>query len=241
MVCADRLQPLAHDAVREFGFVALAAQVAEIQMTQVGGNNLLGSVGGVGVGKMPVPAKDALLQFPRAARAVLKHLHVVIGFENEDVCVADALDDEFRHVAEVGDDANVARDGAKKKSDRVLRVVRNGKSVHCHVANLKTRTGGEDAGIEFCFERVFGGFERGAVAVNRNFQFRGDAVESLDMVGMFVRDQNAGQTFRRAPDARKPLADLARAQPSVNEDARFGSFEQGAIARRTAGENRKLD
>ena len=47
---------------------------------------------------------------------------------------------------------------------------------------------------------------------------------------MFVRDQDAGQTFRRASDAREALSDLARAKSGVDEDARLGSFQQGAIA-----------
>lgn len=191
VVCANRLQALIHDVVREFGFVALAAQVAEIQVAQVGGHDFLGGVGGVGIGKMSVPAQDSLLQFPRAARTVLKHLHVVIGFEDEDVRGADTFDDELGHVAEVGDDADVARDGVKKKTNRVLRVMRDGKSVHGHIADFETRAGREDVCIEFRFERVFGGFERGAVAVNGDFQFCRDAVESLDVVGMFVRSERA--------------------------------------------------
>ena len=40
---------------------------------------------------------------------------------------ADALDDQFGGVAEVGEKADVARAGAQEKTDRVAGVVRNGK------------------------------------------------------------------------------------------------------------------
>ena len=124
---ADVMELLGHDVLREFGLVAFAAQVREVKMPQPGGHDLRGGFGGGHVREMAVPAEDALLERPRTARTILQHLHVVVGFEDEDVRGADAVEHELGGMAEVGGKADVAARGAQKKSDRVLRVVRNGK------------------------------------------------------------------------------------------------------------------
>ena len=62
---------------------------------------------------MAVVAKNSLLEAPRTARAILKHLHVVIGFENEDVRGARAFNDQFCRMAEIGDERDVAGGGVE--------------------------------------------------------------------------------------------------------------------------------
>ena len=58
---------------------------------------------------------------------------------------------------------------------------------------------------------------------------------------MFVRDQDGGEIFRHPADGGEALADLARAEPGVHEDAGFIGFEVGAIAAGTAAENGEFD
>ena len=70
----DFLEAGGHDAVGEFGLVALAAQVREVKMLQLGGHDLRGGFGGGFVGQMAVAAEDALLEAPRTARTILQHL-----------------------------------------------------------------------------------------------------------------------------------------------------------------------
>ena len=82
-----------------------------------------GGFGGGDVREMSVASEDALLERPRAARTILQHLHVVIGFKDEDVRGADAVEHELGGVAEVGGEADVAAGRPQKKSDGVLRVV----------------------------------------------------------------------------------------------------------------------
>jgi hypothetical protein len=100
---------------------------------------LRGGFGGGDVREMAVAAEDALLERPRAARTILQHLHVVVGFEDEDVRGADAVEHEPGGVAEVGGEADVAARGAQKKSDGVLRVVRDGKGFDEDVGDSKLR------------------------------------------------------------------------------------------------------
>ena len=61
------------------------------------------------------------------------------------------------------------------------------------------------------------------------------------MVAVFVRDQDAGEIFRHATNVLKTLADLARAEPGIHEDAGFIGFDVGAIAAGSAAENGEFD
>ena len=146
---ANLVQAFAHDVTREFGAVAFAAEMGKVKMFQSGGHDLRGGFGSGIVRKMAVTAKDALLETPRAARTILQHLHVVIGFEHEDIRRTNALDDQFRHVAEVGDKTDVAGSGAQQKTNGILGVVRDGKSVHQQVADFKARASIEQMAVEF--------------------------------------------------------------------------------------------
>ena len=62
----------------------------------------------------------------------------------------------------------------------------------------------------------------------------------MDMIGMFMRDEDAAQAFRRASDGEQSLADLPSAQAGVDEQARLGGFQIGAIAAGTAAEKGEL-
>lgn len=53
-----------------FWCIAVAAEVNAIQMPEVGMQNLLQKIGGAFVGKMAVPAGDALLEMRRPKRIV---------------------------------------------------------------------------------------------------------------------------------------------------------------------------
>ena len=210
------MELLGHDVLREFGLVTFAAQVGEVKVAQPGGHDLRGGFGGGDVREMAVAAEDALLERPRAARTILQHLHVVVGFEDEDVRGADAVEHEPGRVAEVGREADVAAGGAQKKSDGVLRVMRNGKGFDQHVGDLKARAGGEQLPVDFRFESV-GVFQREigflapfvferpdgcvlrvAIAKNGNTKFIRDAEQSGDVVRVFVGDENGCEIFRRA-------------------------------------------
>ena len=46
MIGPNLLQTLTHDAMREIAAIALAAQVADVQMAQLGGHELFGRISG---------------------------------------------------------------------------------------------------------------------------------------------------------------------------------------------------
>ena len=110
---ADFLEAIVDDAMGQFGAVALAAEMAEIEVAQFGGHDFGDAIGGGFVGEMTVAAEDSLLEAPWAAGAFLQHFHVVIGFEYERVGGADTVDDEFGDVAEVGGETDFGSVGAQ--------------------------------------------------------------------------------------------------------------------------------
>src|SRR5206468_8878177 len=76
-----------------------------------------------------------------------------------------------------------------------------------------------------------------AVAVNWNAELRGEHGQTADMVEVLVRDENAMQIFRRAPNGQESLADLFAAETGIDQQAGFVRLEVGAVAIRTAAED----
>jgi hypothetical protein len=234
---ADMVELFGHDVMGEFGAITLAAQVGEVQVAQVGGHNLRDGFGGGFVREMAVPAKNALLERPRTVWAILKHLHVVVGFEHEDVRGACAFDDQLRHVAKISDEPEVAGSSVKQKTDGILGVMRDGEGVHEHIGNFEAGPGVKEPAIETGFEDAFKFIFRGAVAVNGDVEFLRDARESLNMVAVLMGNEDGGEIFRHAANGFKTLANLARAEPGIHKQPRLSSFDVGAIPAGTAAED----
>lgn len=68
---ADFLEALVDDAMGDFRAIAFAAEVAQIQVPQIGSHDLLDAIGGGFVRQMTVAPQDALLESPRSMRAFL--------------------------------------------------------------------------------------------------------------------------------------------------------------------------
>jgi hypothetical protein len=92
---------------------------------------------------MAVPAEDALLKAPGAARTILEHFDIVIGLNQEHVGSAHPLNHQARGVAEVGQNADIACRRLHQESNRVMGIVRNGKSLHKEVTELEAVACGE--------------------------------------------------------------------------------------------------
>src|SRR5688500_18440247 len=99
--------------------------MTEVNVIQVRVDNRLQRFGGGFVGEMAVTAGNSLLQTPRPARIVLKHLQVVIGFQDENVGGAHALANESRGVAEIGEKTDFVTARVQQKSNRIIRVMRD--------------------------------------------------------------------------------------------------------------------
>ena len=151
---ADVEKLFGHDVLSGFGGIAFAAKVRQIKLPQSCGHDMRDGLGGGDVGNVAVAAEDALFERPRAARTVLQHLHVVVGFEDEDVRMANAFEDQLGDVTKVGGKADIACTGVEDESNWILRVVREGKSLDVHIADFKACAGFEQPPVNFGFEGV---------------------------------------------------------------------------------------
>jgi len=178
-----------------FGRVAVAAEVNAIQMPEVWMQNLLQEISGAFVGKMAVPAGDALLEVRRAKRIVAQEIKVVIGFEQENFAFAHAIGNEAGAVAKIGEPADARGGGVNHKANRLNGVVRHGESFDGEVAHFKGMPGFENPKLKITFVNVpdfIGGM---AVAINRNAELGGQHAQAGDVVGMFMGDENAIEPF----------------------------------------------
>jgi len=117
----------------------------------------------------------------------------------------------------------------------------NGKRIDCHVAHLERGASAENAAVEFSLKLALDGFHGKAVAKYRNLQFGAEHGQALNVVAVFVRNEDAVETFRRAANSKEAIADLPAAKAGIDEQASFFSFQISAIARRTTAQNREFD
>lgn len=235
----DAAEGFADDGLGEGRAIAVAAEVAEVEVTQLGGHDFCGDLRGCVVGKVAVPAEDALLGGPGTAGVVLEHFHVVIRFEDEDVGGADAFDNEAGGVAEIGEEANIPGGRAQEEADGIVGIMRDAEGIDGDISELEGGAGGEEAEVEGRLELGLDDFLGQAVAVNGDVQPAGEHAEALGVVGMFVGDENSVQVFGRSPDTEESLTNLARAEAGINEQTGVVGLKIGAVPAGTAGEDGK--
>ena len=110
--------------------------MTKIKPAQGRGQNLFHNIGGGVVGEMAMSAENALLEAPGPAAVVLQHFDVMVGFQQEDVGLADALDDQLGGVAQVGQESDIAGGCADQEGGGVIGIMRHGEGVHRQVTDL---------------------------------------------------------------------------------------------------------
>ena len=120
--------------------------------------------------------------------------------------------------------------------------MRDGECFHRDFAEFKSSAGVEEtkiepSGLELEFDRLLGE----AIAVNGDGQFVAERTEAVGVVGMFVREENAAQTFGCATDLREAFADLFGTETGIDQETGVAGLEVGAIAVGTTAENRELN
>ena len=168
MRSSDAGEPLLDDPQRQFRPVALAAQVAEVEMPKVGRHDLLGRIRRGIVREVSMPAQDSLLEAPRPARAILQHFDIVVGFQHQGVGGPDSIQHQTIDVPKIGEKPKITRRRAQEKPNRILRVVRDGKCLDRDVPNLETGAGRENAARQAALELVLDSLVRRSVAIHRD-------------------------------------------------------------------------
>ena len=242
MGCAHRIELFLDDVPGQFRAIAIAAQVPEVHMLQIGRDQVGEEIGCRVVAEMAVAAHDPLLHAPGAADIVLKQFHIMVRFQHEDVGGPDAFHDQLCRVAEIGEETDSASARPQHKADWVISIVRHGKCFNSDRTNLEHCAGAEHAKIESGrLELKCDRFFREAIAKDRHGNLVAQGTEAVGMVGMLVGEENSGEAFRRPANLREPLANLLGAEPGVDQEPRIAGFEIRAITIRTAAQDRELN
>ena len=135
----------------QLGLIAVAAEVGAENVAQAVMKNALYKISGALVGKMAVLAENALLEAGRPVGVIPQHFQIVIGLEQQNLGVPQAVGGEPGDVAEVGEPANLRGGGVLHEADGVDGVVRHGKGLDAEVANFTAVAGLEQLELEFAF------------------------------------------------------------------------------------------
>jgi hypothetical protein len=131
-------------AGRQLRRIAIPAEMTEHDSLEFPGEQLFDHGGSGGVRQMAVARLDPLFYRPRPMRIGLQHFLVVVRLDHERVHFAQPLDHHLRRVSEIGDEPERALTGMKRVTDRIDRVMRNGKSLDMDIANREIRAGLEE-------------------------------------------------------------------------------------------------
>ncbi len=120
------------------------------------------------VGKMPVPAGDALLDRPRPLGVRREQGVVVVGFDEQRRRRPDALVDQLGRETQVGQEPESRRPVVKHEPDRIHGIVRHGKRLHGDILDLEVAARGEKPPVAVFAQRaaVAQGFRRERVAID---------------------------------------------------------------------------
>src|SRR3989442_5154096 len=115
--------------------------------------------------------------------------------------------------------------------------MRHWKSFDSNISNFKQGDRAEKPAIKSRFGLILNSLLSWPIAINRDMKFLGQRDQSLHMIGMFVGHEDSGQVLRHAANDGQPLANLASAQPRIDQQPGLVGFDVGAIAGGTAAEN----
>jgi len=240
MMGADSVQTLPDHELRQLGPVAFTAQMSQINLLQISRDDFLGRAGGSVIGKVAMPAENPLFKAPGTTKIVLKHLHIVVGFEDQKVSGTDTLNYKFGRMPEIGEEANVATGRSKQESDRVVGVVRDAESIDHHVTGVEGGACGEKMKRRRRFELQVDGFARQAIAIDGHIDFARKGRKALSVIRMLVRDKNSGQILDGSADRKESSADLASTEAGVDQQTGLIGFNISAVATGTAAQDRDV-
>lgn len=193
-------------------------------------------------------AHDALFYTPWPLQVVLQQFHVVVSFQHQDVGGAYSFHHQLSGMPQIGQETNLATIGPQHKPYWVVSVMRDGECFDADFTDFEGGPGAEKAKIELngllgpvAFELKLDGFLGEAIAVNRHRDLIAERAKAVGVVGVFVREQDAAETFRSAADLREALANLLRAETGIDQEAGISVLEICAIAVGAAAKDRKLN
>src|SRR5215469_3615059 len=226
----------------QFRAIAVAAQVTQHHPLQAIASNVCNHLRRLLVRQMAMPRKNALFDRPGPPGIVLQHAFIMIGFDNQRMHLANAFERMFRCVTEVGQKSYRSFIAGKYESDRIDRIMWHVETLDFQIFNCEDRPGfkfpegllGRVSAINHRFGCV-------PVAVERDFKSPGQNLETRNMITMFVRNENPVQRLGLYSYRLKSPADLASAQPGINQESAAVRSQKRAISRASTAEHRQTE
>jgi len=232
----------------KIGSVVLFGEMREDEVARPGVENL-----GIGeefaddrIGKMSGAAHDALLDVP-GIRADLEHFEIVIGFEDEEIGVAEMYFDELGKIAEIGDDGNFGVATAAGVADGISGVMGNRERRDFNIADgeAQARTDVLDASGMFrgCVGEHLDDFAvRWLGEVGGTIPLASHLGKAAGVVGMLVSDEDGVDMFGAcAAEGFEAAKHFLAAEASVNKEGGEAGLEQRRVARTAGSENRNAE
>ena len=143
-------------------------------------------------------------------------------------------------MAEVGQEPDLNRRRVEHKPHGISGVVRDGKCIHAKITDFKAVAGFENLKIKSAIVVVTNLLGGMAVAVHRNAKLGGEHLEAVNVVGMFVGDQDTIEPFRGAVQLKQGGSDAFGAESTVDEHPRAGRFQKRCVATGSTAKDREL-
>ena len=213
--------------------------MAADDMVELWVSDVAEKVGDLVVRQMSVQRTDALFGRPRSARVSIEQVLVVVRFDEESVEMAKAFGDAAGDMPHVRGDPDFFTAIADHESDRIDRIMLDRKARDDCTANLKFTTGFEDfpcARLDACIvEKFFGLGGR----VNRHLVLSQKDLKPLDVIAVFVSDQDAIDAGRIDADRLHSRRQLFGAQASVEHQPHATALDHCRVATTATAKHRK--
>ena len=143
-------------------------------------------------------------------------------------------------MAEVGQETDLNRRRVEHEPHGISGGGRDGKCIHAKITDFKAVAGFKNLKIKSAIvvePNLLGGM---AVAVNGNAKLGGEHLEAVNVVGMFVRDENTIEPFRGAFQIKQGGSDALGAEAAVDEHPHAWRFQIRCVATGSTAQDSEL-
>ena len=127
----------------------------------------------------------------------------------------------------------------KHEPDRIHRIVWHGEGLHRDIADRKLGASRKQSPVPTSLCEIAGPKRLGCepIAVNWEIEFVAENFKTADVIGVFVRENNAVELLRCDTALLETQHDLPRAQTAINENLAMVGGNQRAVSRAAAAEH----
>ena len=167
----------------------------------------------------------------------------MICFNHKGMHRAEALDDHFRRVTKISDEAKAGRAAMKGEANRIDRIVRHREGLNYNIDNGKFGTGSKDSPISMFPERAVAPnrLSGQSIRINRDIEFATQNLKTADVIAVLVSKQNAVELFGRDSALFEAQDNLPRTQATIDQNFAVICRNQGAVPGAAASEHRQTE